>query len=340
MPDTLIRLCESVSDAIIGLDDDGMICLCNPTAERIFGVEAQAVTGRAPADEPTLRPLLPLIARGSEATAREELVLPSGGVYWAQLLHLPEIPHLLILRQTDGPTEATTALTSQMRHIVHDLKQPIAAVKGFVELIQEAGKEAGNLNAIQIDFTNRALTRLAHMLVMVNELLDVMWLESGRQLDCSTVDLTRLTRDAISDFELSVQSQGITFEINAPDAPCRVYGDERRLASVLNNLLSNAIKYSPDGGPIRVRLQPDGQWIQMQIEDEGMGIAPEHLDHIFERFYRVRSEKTWRIDGTGLGLAIVEAIVEKHGGTIAVSSTLDVGTTFTVRLPLGAPCDE
>ena len=337
MSDILLRLCETVSDVAVGLDDQGTICLFNPVAERVFGLRAAEVHGSAPSDHPALGPLLPLLARGGAngGTAREELILPSGHVFWAQLFTAPEVPQLVILKQTGGPTEATSELTMQIKRIVHDLKQPITAVKGFVELVREGGE----LNDIQIQFSQRAISRLAFMETMANELLDVMWLEFGSELECTTIDLKALVTDVLHDAKTPANAQQITIQTELPDDVCEFYGDERRLQSVFSNLVSNAIKYSPNGGPVVVRLAQSDRMITLEVADHGLGIAPEHLEHIFERFYRVRNDDTWRIEGTGLGLEIVKAIVEKHGGTIAVSSVLGEGSSFVVTLPLNSAPD-
>ncbi len=114
--------------------------------------------------------------------------------------------------------------------------------------------------------------------------------------------------------------------------------DAARLERVLANLLANAIKYSPTGGPVEVRLRredtPAGAWAVLEVHDEGLGIPPEDLPHIFERFYRGRNVAA-TIPGTGLGLFVARQIVAQHGGTITAASTPGQGTTFTVRLPLG-----
>jgi signal transduction histidine kinase len=113
-----------------------------------------------------------------------------------------------------------------------------------------------------------------------------------------------------------------------------IQGDERRLQSAISNLVSNAIKYSPNGGPVYVTVVPNEKTVTLRVEDHGIGIAPEHLSYLFQRFYRVHTPETSRIEGTGLGLAIVKAIVEKHGGEVFVQSAPGEGSVFGFRLPL------
>ena len=109
--------------------------------------------------------------------------------------------------------------------------------------------------------------------------------------------------------------------------------DARRLGRVLSNLLDNAIKYSPQGGPIEVRLARDGQWASLEVADHGLGIPIDQQDRVFERFQRASNVLT-RIGGTGIGLASVRHILESHGGFITVTSQEGAGSTFTVRLPI------
>jgi signal transduction histidine kinase len=119
--------------------------------------------------------------------------------------------------------------------------------------------------------------------------------------------------------------------------------DKENMEKVFNNLLSNAIKYTPAGGTVKVSASDFGTHLQISVADTGIGIAPEALPHIFERFYRVKDEKTREILGTGLGLTIVKNIVDAHMGTIHVESEVGKGSTFTVLLPkhkAAAPVDE
>ena len=113
-----------------------------------------------------------------------------------------------------------------------------------------------------------------------------------------------------------------------------IRGDVYRLSQLLGNLIDNAIKYTPDGGTITLSLFRDGDWARMEVADTGIGIAPEHLSHVFDRFYRVDKARTRGRGGSGLGLAIVRGIAEQHGGKVTVTSDSGKGSTFTVWLKL------
>jgi len=150
--------------------------------------------------------------------------------------------------------------------------------------------------------------------------------------EVSPADLIELARDVAQERQLATERH--TIRVEGPEPPLVGLWDERRLGRVLANLLDNAVKYSPDGGPIDVRLQREGDWVAIDVTDQGIGIPDEDKPRIFERFQRA-SNVEQRIGGTGIGLASVRHIVDSHGGSITVRSQEGSGTTFTVRLPIG-----
>ena len=148
------------------------------------------------------------------------------------------------------------------------------------------------------------------------------------------VDLADLAREQARLF--FSHSDAHRLELDAPDGPVVVDGDRDRLAQVIGNLFSNAIKYSPDGGLISVQLRPDNGGVVLIVQDEGMGIAPDDQEHVFDKFFRT-AEASSAIGGTGLGLAVAREIVETHGGSIKVESEPGEGSRFWIELPVGAP---
>ena len=137
----------------------------------------------------------------------------------------------------------------------------------------------------------------------------------------------------LSEQRLRAAQASIEFHTDfAPDLP-RVMGDRERLELVFYHLIDNAIKFSPEGGRVTVRAWADERWVYVAFQDEGIGIDPEHLDRIFERFYQVDGSTTRRFGGMGIGLALVWEIVEAHRGHVSVESEPGKGSTFTVRLP-------
>jgi signal transduction histidine kinase len=155
----------------------------------------------------------------------------------------------------------------------------------------------------------------------------------GQPLDLEPVpsDLVSLAREVTAEHQQGIESHSVQLE----SAETELVGiwDQRRLGRVLSNLLDNAVKYSPNGGPIFVRIRRDGAWAIVEVADTGIGIPEVDQTRIFERFQRASNVER-RIGGTGIGLASVKHILESHGGTISVQSEEGAGATFTLRLPI------
>jgi heavy metal sensor kinase len=167
---------------------------------------------------------------------------------------------------------------------------------------------------------------------LADSLLDLARLDGGQEAANRTeLDLAELAETCGQLVRPLAEARGIAVNLELQPAPLRA--DPGRLRQVLINLLDNAIHYNYDRGTIEVRVRRDGAWVVLEVADTGRGIAPEHLPHIFKRFFRGSTARTSTERRAGLGLAIVHSIVEAHGGTIGAESRLGLGTTFTVRLP-------
>jgi signal transduction histidine kinase len=151
------------------------------------------------------------------------------------------------------------------------------------------------------------------------------------------VDIVTLTQNIIADLEPRAAVRHITLTLNAAASIPPIVADSIRMSQVVTNLLTNAIKYSPDGTAITVRISTDANNILLAVHDQGIGIAPEHIGQLFQRFQRVHDKQTKNIEGTGLGLYISRSIVEQHSGHISVESLPGQGSTFTVYLPVKVP---
>jgi signal transduction histidine kinase len=156
----------------------------------------------------------------------------------------------------------------------------------------------------------------------------------GRAINTEMVEVVTFAGQVVEEFRMSAEEAQLTLAYDAPAEPLTTAIDPMQIRQVLNNLLSNAIKYTPAGGTIVVKLEHHDDTLRFDVRDTGYGIPEKAQPHIFERFYRVEDERHQAQDGTGLGLAIVKSIVEQHGGTIELESTVDVGTTFRVILPI------
>ncbi|MBY0397439.1 MAG: HAMP domain-containing histidine kinase, partial [Thermoleophilia bacterium] len=173
---------------------------------------------------------------------------------------------------------------------------------------------------------------------LVDDLLTLARVDAGKlEIPRGTVDLAPLAAEGAEMLEGLAEARGVRLVVASKPGPVRVQGDPGRLAQVIANLMGNAIAYNRPGGSVTVAVAEDEEGAVLTVADTGIGIAEEHLPHLFERFYRVDPSRSREASGgpggNGLGLAICRGIVEAHGGTISVASRPGVGTTFTVRLP-------
>jgi signal transduction histidine kinase len=223
----------------------------------------------------------------------------------------------------------------------HELRTPLAATQATVE----SAKRAASLSArsvpqldekeVQdildtIGRQNRRLIQLVADLLLLAR-LEQQALARRRQLCC----LNDIVSDLEEEFAALALSKSVTLTSSVRvNNPLNVVGDEEQLYRLVSNLIINAIQYTPAGGQVTVVLDRSDDRALIQIQDTGIGIAPSEQIHIFDRFYRVNSDRSRNTGGSGLGLAIAKAIVQAHQGTLQVQSVLGKGSTFTIRLPL------
>lgn len=233
--------------------------------------------------------------------------------------------------------EAEDMKTTFISVISHELKTPVALIKGYAGTLRRKDvqwdPETLDEHLAVIEEESDRLNRL------IDNLLDVSRLQAGvLKLDKGYVRMDRLAERVVETFR--TQSQRHMFSLDFPSDFPVVPGDEQRLRQVLENLLSNAIKYSPDGGTIRVSGRVDKRYVYIAVTDEGIGIPESEQEQIFERFYRVENALSRRTQGAGLGLYLCRAIVEAHGGRIWVESKPGYGSTFVFTLPREELADD
>lgn len=216
----------------------------------------------------------------------------------------------------------------------HELRTPLNALLGWVQLLRLHAEEPA-LRAHAIDVLER---NARAQVQLVSDLLDVSRIITGRmRLAFEPVDLAEAVRAASDPLADTAAARQVTLSIRHDPLPGVVWGDAARLRQVVWNLVSNAIRFTPRGGHVRIRAGLRYGAAEISVADTGVGIAPELLPYVFDRFRQGDSSVTRRHGGLGLGLAIVRHLVELHGGTVQVSSAgLNCGATFRVRLPLHA----
>lgn len=236
---------------------------------------------------------------------------------------------LLVYRDITKEYEIDKMKSEFVSTVSHELRTPLASVLGFAELLlhKELKPERQQRYMTAIHQEAKRLTSL------INDFLDLQRMESGRQTyEIEQVEIDRLVREVFSLY--SVQSPLHSFHLDLQTGKTKILGDKDKLRQVIMNLVSNAVKYSPNGGKVIVVCRDEQDRLLLTIQDEGLGIPPDSLPHLFTKFYRVDNSDRREIGGTGLGLAIVQEIVKMHHGEIAVTSESGNGSTFTVMLPI------
>lgn len=329
--EAMTQLCDLMDKAVIGLNQEKRICVFNAAAERAFGLAASEVLNTRVNEHAALHSLIALAdwVLTTGEIAQQEFTFASGQTRWVRLVPMPESTYGAGTLKLAARKETTGESVDPMREIVHDLKVRIASAKGFIDLLEAAGE----INEHQQKFARRAHLSLMSMLSQVHEILDMSWLDAGGTLNRVPTNLNELVERAVMHLEGYARNSDIDLTLDLPPEGCQIHGDERRLGSAISNLVSNAIKYSPNGGPVTITVKNQAHTAKLMVQDRGLGIPADYLPHIFQRFYRVRTRETQRIEGSGLGLAIVKAIVEKHGGEVFAESEAGKGSTFGFTLP-------
>jgi two-component system, OmpR family, phosphate regulon sensor histidine kinase PhoR len=215
--------------------------------------------------------------------------------------------------------------------VSHELKTPIFAAQGFVHTLLDG---AVNDKAVRTKFLQKAAKSLDGLDILVQDLLTLSHIETGQiKMHMEAIDLYKLTEEVFEQFEEKADKRDVSLRIKDPGQKVLVFADWQRLSQVMTNLISNAIKHSNDGSEVIVSFDIGKKNITTSIKDFGEGISAEHINRIFERFYRVDKSRSREKGGTGLGLAIVKHILEGHNTRAEVESTPGKGSVFSFKLP-------
>jgi len=299
----------------------------NTTAREIFGVDTDVI-GRPILeifDDPGI---LTLLGIASDASRWEEIELNGGKVFNAQRTQIEGLGHVIVLHDISHLKEVDRIKSEFVTTVSHDLRSPLTAILGYVELIESAG----TLNEQQTEFIRRVHIGVDQITNLISNLLDLGRIEAGLDESKEPLQLPVLAKYAVESMKAFAESRAISVEEKLNDKVPLVKGDPIRLRQMIGNLLENAIKYTPQGGKVCIDCQAENDQVILRVRDTGIGIASSDQARLFDKFFRgsnVPEEET----GSGLGLSIVKSIVDSHNGRIWVESKLRVGTVVTVVLP-------
>jgi PAS domain S-box-containing protein len=342
----------SIADGVVVNSAEGKTIMVNPAAERILEMASEQLIGQ---DFQTLFSVFDTKGREEVVAAMEVLLSASASeVHKAfqmtleidsRVIHAHLAPVqtqrddflgvVTVLRDITKEVEADRAKSEFVSNVSHELRTPMTAIKGYTDLLHAGA--VGSINDDQERFLGIIRNNADRLTALINDLLDISRMETGRvRFEPRPLQIGDVIADVVNALAVPAEAkqQTLTYKVVAglPD----VIGDRDRLNQVVTNLVGNAIYYTPDGGKIQVRAYPVEGAVRVDVQDTGIGIAPDDLGHIFERFYRADDPLVQEVTGTGLGLSIARMFVEMHGGRVWVESEPDKGSTFTFVLPVPA----
>lgn len=327
----LDAIISNIQDGVLVLDDQHHIILANQTVYEMFALNSDALlVGKYVKDVIPNADLSALIDRAHTGALKyHEINFDDGRVYNAQYTPLPRIGSAVTMQDISYLKEIDRLKNDFVHTVSHDLRSPLTAILGYMELIERVG----TLNESQREFLGRLHASVQHMTSLVNELLDLGRLESGFDTRREFVDIRNVLDYSLNVFDSQIRKKNIKLirEVGETVTPLRA--NPIRLRQMIDNLVGNAIKYSPSGSEVKVSVSMQDNQIILRVSDSGPGIPPDEQGRIFEKFFRA-SNRPGDVEGSGLGLAIVKSIVESHQGRVWVESKLGSGSTFIVLLPV------
>jgi two-component system NtrC family sensor kinase len=320
---------SSIQDGVILLDKENRILLINPAAKRAFGLGLNDLTNVPVLEAVTHRDFSGLLDSITDNPLKaHEISFDDGRVFNAQYTPIPEIGAAITLEEITH-LKALDRLKNDFIHTIsHDLRSPLTAIMGYVELLDRVGP----LTDQQKQFVRHVQNSVQSITTLVNDLLDLGRIEAGFDTRKDEVELETILHYTLDNLERQIEDKHQKFQINVSENLPEVRGNPIRLRQLMDNLLVNAFKYTPDGGHVTVNLRQDDGLVIFEVIDSGVGIPAADQPRIFDKFYRA-SNAPKGTPGTGLGLAIVKSIVDNHQGRIWVESAVGKGTKFTVVLP-------
>ncbi|HET7627822.1 MAG TPA: ATP-binding protein [Bacillales bacterium] len=338
--DQLQTLIENIGSSFLFIDVDGYVRMANQTFQSVFQLTKDDWFGkhfeRLFSDESTVQ----LIAQAvvEETAIRDTIVLPIGIV--RHHFHIYCAPIQRGYRRSEGTVVVFHDITElkkleQMRkdfvaNVSHELKTPVTSLRGFAETLLE--EEAAENPEIRKKFLTIIWKESERLQALIHDLLELSKIEDEKfRLDWQWVDVNEIIEDIFLVLEEKAKKKQIGLRFDSP-GEVHLDGDPYRLQQIFINIIENAINYSPEESVVSVSLDQSNGEVKVTVRDNGIGIDPEQVPRIFERFYRVDRARSRMSGGTGLGLAIVKHLTEAHGGRIEVNSVPGEGTSFSVIL--------
>ncbi|MNR95197.1 Alkaline phosphatase synthesis sensor protein PhoR [compost metagenome] len=365
MGHTLELILNSAGDGIFGVAPSGKTTLVNPAAARMLGYPPESLMGlpatqilRRPASDSgkeALHPVEQVLRSGASLSVLEDHFLTQDGTALPVEYTITPIREgttvsgaVVTFKDISERKKAESAIARQqaellkakeldelksnfVNSVTHELRTPLTSIMGYAEFLED--EVGGKLAPAHHEFVRQIQKGSRRLEYLLNDLLDFARLEAGTfSLICREADFSQLVDETVASFKPEAMENHLELEASLPAAPLVVRMDPQRITQVLANLIHNAAKFTPSGGRIRVLVRQEGDRLRCEVQDSGIGIAPEDLPKLFQRFTQLKDGRKKGV-GTGLGLSISKTIVEAHGGSIGVKSQPNAGSVFWFTLP-------
>jgi len=336
---------RSIAEGLVVVDAEGKVIMMNPAAEKLLGVAKKHKVGKPISDSLKEEQLVTLVSDSRDGKEDREIELLSQQDETKKTIRASSAVIENENGQTVGMVSVLSDITKQkeldrlkdsfVANVSHELRTPLVAIDKSLSLI--LGRSAGEITPAQEQFLAIAERNIKRLGLLINDLLDLSKLESGRmKLAPQPLSIDKIIDESISGFNTWAETKSITIKRDIQDGLPQVNIDANRIIQVLNNLIGNAIKFTQNNGNITVTaiLDNNEHAVKVSIEDSGIGISEENLTKVFDKFYQAGERISTDISGTGIGLSIAKEIVELHGGRIWAESQKGSGAKFFFTLPL------
>jgi signal transduction histidine kinase len=320
---------DSLNEGVVAVDARRQVVRVNVAGRRLFAIEAEVpfTSDLLPRDA-ALRDALDGALHGESIDGLELAI--EGRTVALTVRPLARGGALIAAHDLTDVRRLETIRRDFVANVSHELKTPLTVIGGFAETIAEPDLPSAQRES----FAQTIVANVRRMQRIVDDLLDLSRIESGGWVPAPMrLDVALAAADVASSFRAAASAKGVTIDVDvSPDATL-AHADPTAVRQVLVNLVDNAIRYTPAGGHVTLFSERDGEGVWIGVRDTGIGIAPEHVSRVFERFYRVDPARSREAGGTGLGLSIVRHLAEAHGGRVRADSVVGRGTTIAALFP-------
>lgn len=344
--DKINAILKSISDGIIVTDRSNHIVLMNRAAEDLTGVHLSKAINQTidfVIQDNQLKNKIKYMLEKENTGTSFDFELPGEDILLPRLIRARsssfhdkdgnKIGIVTLMHDITYEREVDRMKTEFITAAAHELRTPLTSIRGFSEILMSGHHSSKEEQEKFLSYINQ---QSVNMTAFINDLFNIARIDTGKTFSLNKVqtDVVDYFRELISTFQDQNPSRKI--KVILPKTAISVSIDQEKMKQVVNNLLSNAVKFSPNGGPISVKGETKNSLFELSIKDQGIGLSPENIKKVFDKFYKVDTSNT-TLEGSGLGLNIAKHIIEAHGGKIWLESKINKGTTVTFTIPLWIP---